>query len=173
MKALAQLVAADFDGEDGLRLHLSRIYRDMRMHPTTFYKDSLWFCLRRDGSPWLERPCLCFEVRPEGYRYGFLYAYPKTDDAIALRTKMTDNAGEFLALVGKAERESGIPLGGDRYKRPKPCPDERLAPYFGLKNFIAIRDCPPDELLYSPQLADEVRRVLLAWRPVCRFFMDA
>ena len=37
---------------------------------------------------------------------------------------------------------------------------------------MAIRDCPPDELLYSPQLADEVRRVLLAWRPVCRFFMD-
>ena len=172
MKSLSAEVGAAFADVDGLRVHLSRIYRDMRMHPTTFYKDSLWFCLRRDGSPWLERPCLCFEVRPEGYRYGFLYAYPKTDDAVALRTKMTDHADEFLALVGKAERDSGVKLGGDRYKRPKPCPDERLAPYFGLKNFIAIRDCPPDERLYSPGLADEVRRVLLAWRPVCRFFMD-
>ena len=173
MKALSAEVGAAFADVDGLRMHLSRIYRDMRMHPTTFYKDSLWFCLRRDGHPWLERPCLCFEVRPEGYRYGFLLAYPKAAAADALRIKMTDHADEFLALVHKAEKESGIKLDGDPYKRPKKCADPRLAPYFGLKNFMAIRDCPPDALLYSPALADEVRRVLLAWLPVSEFFQVA
>ena len=86
---------------------------------------------------------------------------------------MTDHADQFLSLVQKTEKESGIQLGGDPYKRPKPCADPRLAPYFGLKNFMAIRDCPPDELLYSPALAEEVRRVLLAWLPVHEFFQIA
>lgn len=173
MKALSEEIAAAFSEVDGLRMHLSRIYRDMRMHPPTFYKDSLWFCLRRDGHPWLERPCLCFEIRPEGYRYGFLLAYPKSAEAEAIRIKMTDHADQFLSLVQKAERESGIRLDGDHYKRPKPCVDLRLAPYFELKNYMAIRDCPPDELLYAPALAEEVRRVLLAWLPVHEFFQIA
>ena len=103
MKALANEVASHFEQTDGLKLHLSRIYRDMRMHPTTFYKDSLWFCLRRDGGTWLSHPCLCFEVRPEGYRYGFLLAKPTTEQMNDLRTKISDHADEFLAMVKKAD----------------------------------------------------------------------
>lgn len=170
MKALAQEVAEGFRHVDGLNLHISRIYRDMRMHPPTFYKDSLWFCLRHEGGPWLEHPCLCFEIRPEGYRYGFLFLSPKAAAMEALRLKMTDHTDRFLRTMRKAEEESGIPLEGDRYARPKPCKDERLAPYFGLKNFLAIRDCPPDALLFSPALAEEVRKTLLAWLPVYQFF---
>lgn len=170
MKALSAEVASAFSEVDGLKLHLSRIYRDMRMHPPTFYKDSLWFCLRREGASWLERPTLCFEVRPEGYRYGFLLACPKASTMNLLRTKMKDHAADFLRTVQKAERETGLTLTGDAYARPKPCDNPALAPYFGLKNFLALRDCPPDELLYSPQLAEEVRKTLLAWLPVNEFF---
>lgn len=169
MKALAAELAPDFEQVPGLRLHLSRIYRDMRMHPSTFYKDSLWFCFRRDGGPWLEHPCLCFELRPEGYRYGFLYYAGKASAMEALRIKLTDHADQFLKLVNEAEKKSGVALDGDHYARPKPCQDERLAPYFALKNFMAIRDCPPDDLLYSRDLVREVRRVLTAWLPVSEF----
>lgn len=169
MKALANEVAAAFEQTDGLKLHLSRIYRDMRMHPSTFYKDSLWFCFRRDGGTWLSHPCLCFEVRPEGYRYGFLYAMPESAAMDALRTKISDHADEFLAMVKKAEKESGIRLDGDRYKRPKPCKNEKVAEFYGMKNLIAIADCPPDELLYSPELAQEIQKALLAWLPVHEF----
>ena len=169
MKALAQLVSADFDGEDGLRLHLSRIYRDMRMHPTTFYKDSLWMCFLGRSGPWLEQPSLCFEVRPEGYRYGFLL-WAQARDMEQFRRILLERPEEFLKIVARAERESGIPFDGDRYARPKPCKDPRLERFFALKNLFALKDCPPDELLYSPALAEEVRRVLLAWLPVHEFF---
>ena len=51
-------------------MHLSRIYRDMRMHPSTYYKDSLWFHLEQDGhGAVLESPLLCFDINPEGYRF--------------------------------------------------------------------------------------------------------
>lgn len=173
MKALANEVASVFDQTEGLRLHVSRIYKDMRMHPSTFYKDSLWFCLRRDGGSWLSHPCLCFEVRPEGYRYGFLYLAPTSADMDALRTKISDHADEFLAMVKKAEKESGIALDADRYKRPKPCKNEKVAEFYGMKNLMAIRDCPPDDLLFSAELVQELQRALLAWLPVHEFCREA
>lgn len=170
MKALAQEVGEAFAHIDDLQMHVSHIYRDMRMHPSTFYKDSLWFCLqRRARGGVLENPCLCFEIRPEGYRYGFLLACARVQQMDELRVKMSDRAQRFLSIVHEAEAASGIVLGGDRYVRPKPCTDERLQPYFSLKNFTAIRDCPPDDLLFSPKLTEEVTRLLTAWQPLEEF----
>lgn len=172
MKELSKQVGAAFGDDCGLKLHLSRIYRDMRMHPPTFYKDSLWFCLCVDGQRQLEQN-LCFEVRPEGYRYGFLMYTVRAAAMEEIRKKILAKPDEFLRLVEAAEKATGIRLEGDRYARPKPCSDERLAPYFGMKNFMAIKDCPPDDLLYSPELADEVIKTLLAWLPLSRFFQSA
>lgn len=170
MKALAKSLEPSFAAVPGLELHLSRIYRDMRMHPDTFYKDSLWFCFqrkRKDGI--LEHPNLCFEVRPEGYRYGFLLYATRASQMQELRNRIAEQPDRFLKMVKKAEKISGIPLDGDRYARPKPCPDERLLPYFTMKNFMAIADFPPDDLLFSPALADMLRTSLTAWLPVLEF----
>ena len=153
---------------DDMRLHVSRIYRDMRMHPATFYKDSLWMCFLGKSGPWLEQPSLCFEVRPEGYRYGFLL-WGQARDMEQFRRVISDRSNEFLKIVEQAERESGVLLDGDHYAHPKPCPNARLERFFRLKNLMAIKDCPPDELLYSEALVGEVRKTMLAWLPLYRF----
>ena len=169
MKALVKELEGDFVSDDGMTFRLSRIYRDMRMHPSTLYKESLWFALRHREDYWLENPCLCFELRPEGYRYGFLLACPKPSRMEELRKRALEKPEEFLAMIQKAEKESGITLDGERYKRPKPCDDERLKDFFALKNILALRDAPPDDLLFSSHIADELRKVFRAWMPVYRF----
>lgn len=166
MKALAAQVGQPFAAIPQLRVKLSRIYRDMRMHPPTPYKETLWFCVRRESGPWLEQPCLFFELSPESYRYGFLLYHLKAASAEALRGRLLENADAFLAAVERAERVTELKLWGDTYARPKPCADARLAPYFRLKNYMAYVDRPADALLFSPELAQEVQRVLLAWHPV-------
>lgn len=166
MKELAAALQAQLP--DDMHLHISRIYRDMRMHPTTFYKDSLWMCFLGRSGPWLEQPSLCFEVRPEGYRYGFLL-WAQARDMEQFRRVITAHPDEFLKLVAKAERESGLTLDGDRYARPKPCPNAALERFFSLKNLLALRDNPPDALLYSEELSAEVLRVFKAWLPLYRF----
>ena len=167
MKELAATLQAGLP--DDMQLHVSRIYRDMRMHPTTFYKDSLWMCFLGRSGPWLEQPSLCFEVRPEGYRYGFLL-WAQARDMEQFRRILLERPDEFLKIVARAERESGIPFDGDRYARPKPCSDARLERFFALKNVLALKDSPPDDLLYSDQLAAEVLRTFQAWLPLYRFF---
>ena len=169
MKALAKEMEPVVQGEDGMKLQLSRIYRDMRMHPDTFYKDSLWFTLRHRDDYWLENPCLCFELRPEGYRYGFLLARPSPARMESFRKTIGEKPDAFLKMVEKAEKESGMTLTGDCYRRTKPCDDLRLERFFKLKNMLALKDLPPDELLFSRELVAELNRVFEAWLPVYRF----
>lgn len=166
MKALAEELMPSFAD---LKVRVSRIYRDMRMHPPTPYKDSLWLCIGGAAENTLAQPCLCFEVRPEGYRYGFLFWGPRANAMEALRQKMSDHADEFLRLAEQAQKNSGIALEGSTYARPKPCADERLLPYFRLKNMSAIAERPADELMFSAALAEHVRQALLAWRPMYDF----
>ncbi len=170
MKALSQAVAAPFlAADDQMRVHLSRIYRDMRMHPPTYYKDSLWFCIQRPGGPWLDQPNVCFEINPEGYRYGFLFWNARVKPMAELRQRMNEDPERFLSLLRRAERKSGLRLDGDHYAKPKPCTDERLLPYFRLKNFFALEERPADELLFSDTLADFLQEKLLPWLPMCDY----
>lgn len=170
MKALAAQVSEPFLGESGRKLHLSRIYRDMRMRPTTFYKDSLWFCIQYPGESWLGEPSLCFEIKPEGYNFGFLFWNARPAQMKALRAKMAAAPDPFLAMITEAQETSGLTLDGSRYKYPPTvCPDARLEPYFSLRNLYALCERQPDRLLFSPQLAEELTRVFSCWLPVLEF----
>ena len=96
MKALAADVEAAFTGIEGLRMRVSRIYRDMRMHPPVPYKETSWMCLRHDGASWLEHPCLFFELTSEGYSYGLLLWNPRAAAMERWRTQLGDRTEEFL-----------------------------------------------------------------------------
>lgn len=169
MKALAAEIEAPFSQVAGLRMRLSRIYRDMRMHPPTPYKETMWMCLRRDGDSWLEHPCLFFELTSEGYSYGFLLWGPRAAAMERWRRQLTDRQEEFFQILRKAESATGLRLSGKTYARPKAAPNERLAPYFALKNMTMYRERPIDDLLFSPALAQEVRDTLLSLLPLNEF----
>ena len=169
MKALSLELSAAFTQTEGLKMHLSRIYRDMRMHPPVPYKESLWMCLRRDGGSWLEHPCLFFELTAEGYSYGFLLWGPKAAAMERYREQLCDHTDEFLKITREIRRKTGLSVSGDRYARPKPCPDPRLEPYFSLKNLYAISEHPVQDALFAPSLAEQVRDTLLALLPLNEF----
>lgn len=173
MKALAADVEAAFTGVEGLRMRVSRIYRDMRMHPPVPYKETSWMCLRHDGASWLEHPCLFFELTSEGYSYGLLLWNPRAAAMERWRTQLGDRTEEFLQMAARAERETGLRLGGRAYIRPKQTPDERLAAYYSLRNVSMMRECPLGDELYTPRLAETVRDTLHALLPLYEFCLSA
>ena len=154
-------------------MRVSRIYRDMRMHPPVPYKETSWMCLRHDGASWLEHPCLFFELTSEGYSYGLLLWNPRAAAMERWRTQLGDRTEEFLQMVARAERETGLRLGGRAYVRPKQTPDERLAPYYSLRNVSMMRECPLGDELYTPRLAGTVRDTLHALLPLYEFCLSA
>ena len=161
MKALGKDLFAPFLDRPGNLLKVSRIYRDARMHHDTPYKESLWICIRRDVEWWGENPCLYFEIRPEGVSYGFVLWHPRPSAMEAFRREIAAKPEEFLKLVRKTEKATGLSITADLYKRPKAAPTEKLAHFYGWKGNISCAvDEPVGEEMFGPELGQRAAKLL-------------
>lgn len=169
MKALAAEISEPFASIPGFVCKTSRIYRDMRMQPDTPYKESLWICIRRDAVWWQWEPSLFFELTPDRFAYGFLFWSPTVPMMNDMRKDMLEHPDEFLKLVRKTERKSGMKVEGVSYKRKKPCDNEKIDKYYQFRNLYAMKEMPISDELFSPQLAVTVREALKALYPLCEY----
>ncbi len=171
MKALGQEVFSAFTDAPAMELKVSRIYRDARLHPPVPYKESLWICIRHRVLEWSRHPALYFEISPEGASYGFILWQPTPVAMEEFRKDLMARPGHFPALQEKAERESGLNLTAQCYKRPKPCDDPAIADYFSWKgNISAGATLEPGAELFSAELVKRLQSALHPWLPVCDHF---
>ncbi len=170
-KELGKHLFQPFWDKPGNLLKVSRIYRDARMHPPTPYKESLWICIRRDVEWWAENPCLYFEINPEGIHYGFFYWKMRTAIAEDFRKGLLAKPDEFLQVVAQVEAATGQKIEADLYKRPKPCNNPDLAPYFAWKGQIGLtRSEEFSESTFGPELADRVLDYFQKIMPLYDYF---
>lgn len=171
MKALGQGLFPVVADTPGTVLKVSRIYRDARLHHPLPYKESLWLCIRPDGAWWAENPCLYFELRPEGASYGFSVWRPRPALMEAFRRDLAANSAPFFAALEALERKSGMKVTAERYKKPQPCGDARLAPYFAWRQDIGCTvSVEPGEALFTPALQTRVAELFAAAMPLYRYF---
>jgi uncharacterized protein (TIGR02453 family) len=170
-KALGAHVFQPFLDKSGTLLKVSRIYRDARMHHPLPYKESLWICIRQDVEWWAENPCLFFEINPEGVDYGFIFWTPKPADMKAFRKKITDQPDDFLKMIQKVEKVTGMTLTAEEYKRPEACPDKRLERFYRWKTHIGMichEDFSPET--FGPELGDRVQDFFRKLTPLYDYF---
>ncbi len=153
MKALGQDLFVPFADRPGNLLKVSRIYRDARLHHPVPYKESLWICIRRDVEWWAENPCLFFEIRPEGVSYGLIWWRPKVTALEQFRQDIAARPREFLELMAKTEKATGLSVTAQLYKRPKEASSPDLAPYYAWRGNIAcVVDEPVSPEIFGPDL---------------------
>ena len=171
MKALGQELFLPFLDKPGNLLKVSRIYRDARMHPPEPYKESLWICIRQDVEWWAENPCLYFEINPDGIHYGFFYWKMRTSVAEDFRRRIAARPDEFLQMLEDTEAAVGQKVTADCYKRPKPCDNPDLAPYYSWRGQIACtRHEDFSEDTFGPALAERVRDYFEKLIPLYDYF---
>ena len=171
MKALGKELFEPFLDSPGNIVKVSRIYRDMRMHPPEPYKDSLWICIRQDVEWWGENPCLYFEINPEGVDYGFFIWKPRTAAMEDFRRHITAYPDEFLNLIKTTEDAVGQKIYADCYKRPKATDNPDLAPFFAWKDKIGCtRHIDPGEGMFGPELKEEVADFFAKLTPLYDYF---
>ena len=171
MKALGKELFAPFLEEPGNLLKVSRIYRDARLHHPDPYKESLWLCIRQETENWAELPCLFLEINPEGVDYGFSFWRPKTASLEQFRRTIAAKPDEFLEMMNSVQEQAGQALSAACYKRPKPCGDPRLEPYFAWKGQIGlIRHEDPGEGMFGPELKDKVAAFFETLMPLYNYF---
>ena len=170
-KALARELMPLLEGRVGDLMKVSRIYRDARMHHPLPYKESLWICIRQDCQWWAEKPCLFFEINPEGVQYGFFFYKPGTARLENFRQRIAAKPDEFLKLLADTEALAGQPVTAECYKRPKTPEDPRLADYFSWKEQLAcIREEPFGPETFDGGLADRVAQFLEKLLPLYDYF---
>lgn len=171
MKALGKDLFHPFLEKPGNLLKVSRIYRDARLHHPVPYKESLWICIRRDVEWWAENPCLYFEIRPEGVSYGLIWWRPRVSTLNDFRKAIADRPKEFLELIAKTEKTTGVPITAESYKRPKEAPTPALAPYYAWKGNIAcVVDEPVSETMFGPDLGVRAGEFLEKLIPLYDYF---
>ena len=171
MKALGQQLFQPFLERSGDILKVSRIYRDARLHHPLPYKESLWICIRQDVDWWAENPCLYFEINPEGMDYGFFIWKPRTASMEDFRRRISAKPDEFLAMVESVETATGQKIMAECYKRPKPCDNEALLPYFAWKGQIGLtRHEDFSEETFGPEIAERVAEFFNQLLPLYDYF---
>ena len=171
MKALGKDLFQPFLEKPGNLLKVSRIYRDARLHHPLPYKESLWICIRKDVEWWAENPCLYFEITPDGISYGFCLWRPRVSVLNDLRNEWLSRPEEFLNLIQRTQEATGLPVTAELYKKPKPCDNPDLVPYFAWRGNIS---CVVEEEFspasFGPELGVRVKEFLEKLIPLYDYF---
>ena len=171
MKALGWELFQPFVDKPGQILKVSRIYRDARLHHPLPYKESLWLCIRQDVQWWAENPCLFFEINPDGIFYGFSLWRPRPATMKAFRATIAANPREFLQIVEKVEKSTGMQITAQCYARPEKCENPDLERFYLWKSNIGVMvEEPFSEATFGPDLAQTVGELFEKLAPLYEYF---
>ena len=156
----------------GLIRKVTRIYRDARrLHGRGPYKDHLWFTLiRGDDSALGSYPALWFELTPDGWSCGMGFWCAKASLMECHRQEILRDPKPLLKLERALKRQDRFALEGPEYRRPKPCPEAELSAWFNKKSLSVSHEEGLCELLYTPQLADQLTQDFLFLKPYYDYF---
>jgi len=151
-----------------LILKVSRIYRDARrLHGRGPYKDHLWWCIRTGDENWTGRPVFWFELGPDYYSYGLGFWEPKAAVLEAYRREIDRDPEAFSKMVRRFNKQKGLSLQGEEYKKAKGEVSNLLRPWYQKRNLMLCFEGPLDESIYSPDLADTI---LAAYKELMPFY---
>ena len=163
-------VAPQLKGEPLMR-KVSRIYRDARrLHGQGPYKDHLWFCIRTGDEDWTGRPTFYFEIAPDYYSYGMGFWAPKASLMEAYRKGIDEKPEELARLVRRFNRQEHFVLVGPEYARSRGEVSALLRPWYQKKSVNLQHELPPDERIFSPELARDMIEGFEALMPFYKYF---
>ena len=76
-----------------------------------------------------------------------------------------------MKLIRDTEKSTGLQVVAETYKKPKPCEDDRLLPYFSWKSGIALtftEEVSPE--MFGPALGERAEKLLTQLIPLYEFF---
>lgn len=169
MKELCEELFKPYSKIDTMMSKAGRIYRDPNFPPYRRYREEMWLIIKHEAWNWSTTPSMFFELSGSGAVFGFKISHPTAATMENFRQKIVTDEGDFLALA-KRLRRRGFDIGGDEYKRPKPCPLPEAEGFFKKKSLMITKSIPPSAALYAPELAGEVAKAFKAVFPVNELF---
>ena len=171
MKELCEELFKPYSKIDTMMSKAGRIYRDPNFPPYRRYREEMWLIVKHEAWNWSTTPSMFFELSAGGAVFGFKITHPTAATMNNFRQKITTDEGDFLALAKRLKRR-GFSVGGDEYKRPKPCTMPEAEEFFKKKSLTITKSIAPGEELYSPGLAKTVAQAFREVFPVNELFEE-
>ena len=87
------------------------------------------------------------------------------------RRDISEHSDAFLKLIRKTEKETGVQIQAECYKRPKPTDDPRLERFFAWKGKIGCTIHEDfSDATFGPELGDRVLAFLEKLIPLYDYF---
>lgn len=157
IRALGNAVYDAFNDEYpglGLRLHISRIYRDARrLYGRGPFKDNLWFSIEQPAEDHSGRPGFYFTIGPDHWGYGMGFYDARAAMMQAWRADIDRNPVRALELAERFAAQDTFTLSGPLYARSKGGPGGLLDGWYNRRLVSLEFEAPPDERLFAPTLA--------------------
>ena len=88
------------------------------------------------------------------------------------RSGLLEDAEPFVNMVDELVEKYGLTLGGDEYKRKKPCHVPELERFFVKKGLSLYTKVSDPEELFSRKIAEHTAEVFKALQPVNDYFHE-
>ena len=171
LKALGEELYAPFQDNEGMVYKVGRIYRDANFPPYVHYRDKLWIYVRYDAWHWNRTPTLFFEISPEGAEFGFRIDKPEAAVMERFRSQLAEDFGTFFNMVNEVVEKYGLVIGGDEYKRKKPCTVPGAEQFF-VKKGLSLSKTVSGKKLFSRKVSEEAVDVFRALEGINDYFHE-
>lgn len=156
---------------------LARLRRDTRFtKDKSPYRDHLWLCFRKAAAEKEGSVNFWFELTPESVGWGLGFWGINRPAMEALRRRMVEKPDEVLGVLKKCRLPGkDLLVEGQRYQRMKP-PDGMalpLAMLYPMKEIFITREKVPFRTVYTPDIAEMVRKDFLRLKPMYQLLCSA
>lgn len=153
---------------------ISRIYRDMRLHPDSIFRDHVWYTFSRVREQYQALPGFYFSIGASGVSYGCGYYCASSKSLQALRELILAGDESFKAAFSAVNKQKTFEFYGDMYKRSK-FPDQppELRNWLDRKSFGLSFDTNDPEIMFSDSLPVRVAEDFRKIAPFYEFCMKA
>lgn len=172
MKALAEELFVPFQDTEGMMYKAGRIYRDANFPPYLHYRDTMWIYVRYDAWYWNKTPTLFFELSPEGAEYGFRIEKPEASVMERFRSQLSEDHEPFINMVNEVVEKFGLTIGGEEYKRKKPCNVPEAEQFFLKKGLSLSKKVGAGDILFSHKIAEEAVEAFEGLREINDYFHE-
>ncbi|MCI5668975.1 MAG: DUF2461 domain-containing protein [Oscillospiraceae bacterium] len=153
---------------------ISRIYRDMRLHPDSIFRDHIWYTFSRSHEQYHALPGFYFSIGAGGISYGCGYYCASAKSMQSLRRLILAGDDSFKRAFMAVEKQRTFSLYGDMYKRSKfPDQPEELRRWLDRKGIGLSFDTDDPEIMFSAKLAKKVAADFRKIAPFYDFCMKA
>lgn len=153
---------------------ISRLYRDMRLHPDSIFRDHIWYTFSRTREQYHALPGFYFSIGAAGISYGCGYYCASAGSMNALRSLMLAGDDNFRQAFLAVEKQETFSLYGDMYKRSKfPDQPEELRRWLDRKGIGLSCDTNDPGVMFSEKLAKKVASDFRRIAPFYDFCMKA